>query len=89
MSHVSLTELRKNLASYFDRVSADREPLFVTRQGGKGNLVVMAEEEFAGWQETVHLLGSPKNAERLLASVQQVRNGETTEHELVSPAKPA
>lgn len=89
MSHVSLTELRKNLASYFDQVSADREPLYVTRQGGKGTVVVIAEEEFAGWQETVHLLSSPRNAERLMASVQQVRNGETVEHDLINPANPA
>ena len=27
MSHVSLTELRKNLANYFDQVSANREVL--------------------------------------------------------------
>jgi antitoxin YefM len=40
----------------------DSSLLFVTRQGGKGTVVIMAEEEFAGWQETVHLLSSPKNA---------------------------
>jgi antitoxin YefM len=59
------------MASYFDRVSDDREPLVVTRRGGKGNLVIMSEEGFAGWQERVHLLASPKNADRLMASVRQ------------------
>jgi antitoxin YefM len=85
MSHVSFSELRQHMASYFDRVSDDREPLVVTRQGGKGNLVVMSEEEFAGWQETVHLLNSPKNAERLMASIRQAKAGGARERALLMP----
>ena len=68
---------------YFDQVSENREPLVVTRQGGKRNVVVMSEDEFAGWQETVHLLSSPKNAERLAASLRQARAGRARERELV------
>jgi antitoxin YefM len=82
MAHVSLTELRQNIATYFDQVTEDREPLVVTRQGGKGNVVIMSEEEFTGWQETVHLLSSPANATRLMASVRQAREGGTQEREL-------
>jgi antitoxin YefM len=85
MSHVSFSELRQHMASYFDRVTDDREPLVVTRQGGKGNLVVMSEEEFAGWQETVHLLNSPKNAERLMASIRQAKAGGARERALLVP----
>jgi antitoxin YefM len=85
VAHVSFTELRQHMARYFDRVSNDREPLFVSRQGGKGNLVVLSEEEFAGWQETVHLLAGPANAARLAASVRQARAGGAREHALVLP----
>jgi antitoxin YefM len=85
MSHVSFTELRQNMARYFDQVTEDREPLVITRSGGKGNLVVMSEAEFAGWQETVHLLSSPKNAERLRASVRQMEAGGARERELIVP----
>jgi antitoxin YefM len=87
MAHVSFTDLRQHMARYFDRVTADREPLVVTRQGGKANLVVMSEDEFAGWQETVHLLASPANATRLMASVRQARAGSAREHKLVAPTK--
>ena len=76
MAQVSFTELRQKMAAYFDQVSTNREPLVVTRQGGKGNLVLLPEEEFAGWQETVHLLNSPKNARRLMASIRQAKAGE-------------
>jgi antitoxin YefM len=85
MAHASFTELRQHMASYFDRVTADREPLHVTRAGGKGGLVIMSEDEFAGWQETVHLLSSPKNAERLMRSIRQARAGEGRERALVLP----
>lgn len=87
MALVSFTDLRQNMATFFDRVTEDREPLVVTRQGGKGNLVVMSEDEFEGWQETVHLLNSPKNAERLMASIRQIKAGGTHEHELISADK--
>ena len=83
MAHVSFTELRQNMASYFDRVSDDREPLLVTRQGGKGNVVILSEEEFAGWQETVRLLSSPNNAARLLASIRQLDGGRGRPHDLI------
>ncbi|HEY7579866.1 MAG TPA: type II toxin-antitoxin system prevent-host-death family antitoxin [Acetobacteraceae bacterium] len=88
MGHVTLTELRQNMASYFDRVTEDREPLVVTRSGGKSNVVVMSEAEFAGWQETVHLLSSPSNARRLMASVRQARAGKVQEQVLLPAKKP-
>ena len=83
MAHVSFTDLRQNMASYFDRVTDDREPLLVTRQGGKGDVVILSEAEFDGWRETVHLLSSPKNAARLMASIRQMDAGEGHSRELV------
>ena len=88
MSHVKFSELRQNMASYFDRVDADREPLVVTRSGGKGNVVVLSEAEFAGWQETVHLLSSPKNARRLLQGVRHARAGKAKPRALLTPKNP-
>jgi antitoxin YefM len=87
MSHVSFTELRQNMATYFDQAAEDREPIVVTRTGGKESVVLISEAEFAGWQETVHLLSSPKNAERLARSLRQARAGGATEHELLAPEK--
>jgi antitoxin YefM len=83
VAHVSFTDLRQNMARYFDRVSDDREPLLVTRQGGKGNVVILSEEEFAGWQETVRLLSSPRNAARLLASIRELDAGQGRQRELI------
>lgn len=52
---------------------ASRAPLtvshLVTRPGGKGNVVILSEEEFTGSRETGHPPGSQTNAARLLASI--------------------
>lgn len=76
MTHVSYTDLRQNLSRYLDEAVDARAPIVVTRQGGKGNVVMISEAEFAGWQETVHLLSSPKNAEKLLRGIRQANSGQ-------------
>jgi antitoxin YefM len=66
-----------------DEAVESRKPLVVTRQSGRGNVVMMSEEEFEGWQETVHLLRSPRNAERLLRSIRSAAAGRASERRLV------
>jgi antitoxin YefM len=66
-----------------DEAVESRAPILVTRQSGKGNVVILAEEEFAGWQETVHLLSSPRNAERLMRSIRELNEGEGQTHDLI------
>jgi antitoxin YefM len=85
MGHVSYTELRQNLARYMDQAVDDRVPIVVTRQAGKGNVVILSEEEFEGWRETVHLLSNPANAARLLRSIRSADAGRTQEHDLIEP----
>jgi antitoxin YefM len=85
VTHVSYTDLRQNLARYLDEAVSSGAPIVVTRQGGKGNVVMISEDEFAGWQETVHLLSSPRNAERLLRGIDQAAAGKLTARELISP----
>ncbi|MGY8607320.1 type II toxin-antitoxin system Phd/YefM family antitoxin [Gluconobacter cerinus] len=85
MTCVSYTDLRQNLAHYLDEAVNSRAPIIVTRKTGKGSVVLMSEEEFSGWQETVHLLSSPRNAERLLRSIRDIERGAATERDLLEP----
>ena len=64
MTHVRFSELRRNLASHLDEVIESRTPRLVTRQGHEAAYVI-AQGEFESMQETLHLLSSPRNAERL------------------------
>ncbi len=68
MVRVSFSAFRRDMAGLMDEVVASGEALVVTRRG-RGGVVVMSEEAFAGWEETMHLLRSPANAAWLLASV--------------------
>ena len=86
MAQVSYSELRNNLASYMDAVCDDRSPLLVTRQNAR-SVVLISEEEYEGLMETVHLLKSPANAERLMRSIEEANRGRLTPREPLKAAK--
>lgn len=67
------TQARANLATLFDKVTADREIVIVQRRGEE-DVALISATELSSLMETAHLLRSPKNAERLqtaLARAQQ------------------
>ena len=69
MHAVSYSEARENLKAMIDKVVADRAPLAITRRRGQEGAVLISASEWASIEETLHLLSSPKNAERLLEAV--------------------
>jgi antitoxin YefM len=71
MSHISYADLRNNLAKYMDEVCDSHAPLHVTRRDAR-TVVMVSEDDFDGLIETVHLLKSPANAERLLRSMAEL-----------------
>jgi antitoxin YefM len=82
MAHVTYTDLRANLAKYMDEVCDSHAPLHVTRQNAR-SVVLVSEEEYEGMMETLHLLRSPANAERLLRSIAEADEGKLVERELI------
>jgi antitoxin YefM len=82
MSHVNVSDFRQNLAAHLDEVTESQAPLFVTRGKGKG-VVVIAESEYESMAETLHLLASPVNAQRLRASIAELASGKGKERALV------
>jgi antitoxin YefM len=73
-TETTYTALRENLAACLNRVCDDREVLLVRRRGAR-DVAILAADELAGLMETAHLLRSPKNAERLIASLCEVDHG--------------
>ncbi|MBV9654874.1 MAG: type II toxin-antitoxin system prevent-host-death family antitoxin [Acetobacteraceae bacterium] len=86
MTCVSYADLRQNLARYMDEAVESRAPSVVTRQAGRGNVVMVSEDEFEGWRETVHLLSSPRNAARIFGAIRQLDAGQGRARTLI-PAK--
>lgn len=84
MDVLTFTDTRKRLKDVMDRVVEDHVPALVTRQ--KAEPVVMVS--LADWnamEETLHLMASRVNAERLLESVAEMDAGKGAEHELIEP----
>ena len=75
MQTVSYSEARDNLKAMIDKVVADRAPLTITRQRGEG-AVLISQSEWASIEETMYLLSSPRNAERLLEAVRGFEAGD-------------
>lgn len=84
MNSCSFTDLREHLRERLDEVHESRTPLLVTRQGA-ASAVVLDKEEYDGIMETLHLLRSPKNAERLLGAIADLDAGNTVTHDLIDP----
>ena len=82
MRTTSYSELRKNLAAMLESVSADHEPVVITRDKGKPSAVLMSLEDFASYEETRYLLRSPANADRLMAAVGALEQGDGRERTL-------
>jgi antitoxin YefM len=82
MRTTSYSALRKNLAAVLDSVAADHDPVVITRDKGKPAAVLMSLEDFASYEETRYLLGSPKNAERLLSSIDDLEQGKGSERKI-------
>jgi len=75
MRVTSYSDLRRNLAAALDSVTADHEPMLITRDRGKPTAVLISLEDFASYEETAHLLSSPRNAERLAESIAELDAG--------------
>jgi antitoxin YefM len=84
METISISDTRANLKAVVDRVVADKAPIAITRQKGEG-VVMISQSEWDGIEETLYLLSSPANAERLLEAIRGLEAGEGEEHELIEP----
>lgn len=82
MKTISYTELRQHLADALDQVNEDRAPLYVTRQRGKG-AVLLSADDYASIEETLYLMSSARNATRLNEAIEGLCRGQGGEHELI------
>ena len=65
MVQTTYTKARNNLAKLMDLVTHDNEVVVVTRKKAE-SVAIIAESEFRSIMETLHLISSPKNRQRLL-----------------------
>jgi antitoxin YefM len=82
MIAANFTEFRTSLKKFLDEVEDNNETLVVKRGTGKGT-VVISLNEYNSIMETMHLLSSRANAERLYESIQQLNEGKGIEKPLI------
>jgi antitoxin YefM len=82
MQTISVAEARDRFDELIDRVATDPDYTLITR-GDDDGAVVMSLAAFNSLMETVHLLGSPANAEHLARSIAEYRRGEAEPHALL------
>jgi antitoxin YefM len=71
---ITYTQARANLAETLNDVEENRSVVVIRRRGRPG-VALIAEEELSSLMETVHLLRSPANAQRLLDAISEVKTG--------------
>lgn len=69
---ISYDQLQANLDATCNEVCLNHTPVLVKRR--KGNVVLVAQEDYDSLLETTYLLTSPANAERLLDSLNHRNN---------------
>jgi antitoxin YefM len=72
MEAITYTEARNRLAETIDRVTANHEPVIITRRGREA-VVMLSLDDFNAWQETEYLTRSAANAADLIQAVEEIR----------------
>ena len=82
MLTTTISDFRKDIKQYLDRVTEDFETLIINR--GKDNgVVIMSLNEYNALNATYHELSSKVNERRLDSAIEKLKTGSTFQKELV------
>lgn len=77
----NVSDFRKDIKMYLDKVAKNFETLIINR-GKEDNIVVMSLDEYNALMATNHELSSRKNELRLDAAIDKLRNRQTFSKDL-------
>lgn len=83
MLTTSVSNFRKDIKSYIDKVINNFETLIINR-GKNSGIVVMSLEEYNSLMATQHELSSKKNEKRLDSAIEKINSNKTFKKELIS-----
>ncbi|AEV31203.1 prevent-host-death family protein [Owenweeksia hongkongensis DSM 17368] len=81
MISTNISDFRKDIKSYLNKVTQNFETLIINR-GKESGVVVISLEEYNSLQATQHELSSAKNEQRLDSAIAKFRNGQSFSKEL-------
>ncbi len=82
MQVVNYTEFRRSMKARLDQVSDDGDMVIINRSENK-NVVLISLREYNSLKETLHLLSSEKNRDRLINAIERANRGEVESHDLI------
>mgnify|MGYP000609423277 FL=1 len=77
MKSLNFTEARANLYKLINDTTVNHEPVVIT--GKRGNVVLLAEDDWNAINETLHLLSVPGMRESILEGMQESIDNAATE----------
>ena len=78
----NISDFRKDIKSYFDRVSINFETLIINR-GKDSGIVVISLEEYNSLMATNYELSTRTNESRLDAAIEKFKNGKAFSKDLI------
>ncbi len=82
MTVTTVSEFRKDIKNYLDRVVKNVETLIISRGKDKG-IVIMSIDEYNSLVSTNHELSSRKNEQRLDSAIEKLKNKESVIKDLI------
>ncbi len=82
MEITTYSNFRQNLKGFLDSILKNKTPLFVTRSKAE-DVVVLSKSDYDSMQETLYLLGSSKNANRLAKGIKEFEEGKAIKRALI------
>ncbi|MDX2246643.1 MAG: type II toxin-antitoxin system prevent-host-death family antitoxin [Bacteroidia bacterium] len=84
MLTTSLSDFRKDIKKYLDKVTENFETLIINR-GKDTGVVIISLEEYNSLTATQHELSSKKNEQRLDWAIEKLKKGVSFNKELLEP----
>jgi antitoxin YefM len=78
---VTASEARQRLFPLIEEVNDDQVAVEIVSK--KGTAFLVSADEYRSLKETVYLLSSPRNAQRLRESLAEVADGQVQSHDLI------
>ena len=82
MLTTSISDFRKNIKRYLDKVTDNFETLIINR-GKDSGVVIMSLDEYNSLCTTQHELSSKANERRLDAAIEKLKQGSSFQKELI------
>ena len=82
MLTANISDFRRDIKRYLDKVADNFETLVINRGKAKG-IVIMSLDEYNSLSATYHELSSKKNEERLDSAIFKLKSSQSFEKELI------